>query len=144
MNTIFSKSPSPKTSAALLFLLCLLLGCSLQAQQQVSYRSFEQTLPTIDSTIVFAHYDKVFVVHFQFCTGSKYCRENLVSLIGKQKGNRILVICENAGAKILQPLTNQSRFEFKEINTITLTQYGLFSVYNIMLNPKKKKLKKLQ
>ncbi|HRK29320.1 MAG TPA: hypothetical protein PK239_18735 [Chitinophagales bacterium] len=123
----------------------MLMFCTtLQAQQQLTYRNFNQTLAALDSAIQLNQYSKAFIVHFNFCSSTKYCGENLINFMLRTKGDRILVVCENTDAKILAPLKTQSRFEFKAISNHTLTQYGLFSVYNILLNPRKKKIIKLQ
>jgi hypothetical protein len=66
----------------------------------------------------------------------------MVDFMAKTKGDKILIICDNADAKILEPLRTQNRFELKQIHQTILTQYGLFSVYNLYIYPQKEKNRK--
>ncbi len=134
------------SKSILLFISLLFWGTSQSAwsQQNISYPYFEQTLPEIDSTIHLISYNKAFVIHFNFCSSTKYCGQKMVDFIAKTKGDKILIICDNADAKILEPLRTQNRFELKQINQTILTQYGLFSVYNLYIYPQKRKIVKLQ
>lgn len=135
----YSKSILPFIS-----LLFFWTSQSAWSQQNINYQYFEQTLPEIDSSIHLNTYNKAFVIHFNFCSSTKYCGQKMVDFIAKTKGDKILIICDNADAKILEPLRTQNRFELKQINQTILTQYGLFSVYNLYIYPQKRKIVKLQ
>ncbi|QQS31111.1 MAG: hypothetical protein IPM47_09415 [Sphingobacteriales bacterium] len=142
MDLIYSKS-TLLLNSVLPILMYWYLCSPVYAQQNTNYSQFDKMLPIIDSTIFISNYDKVFIVHFNFCTSTKYCGQHLINYMLAAKGSRILVVCENTNAKILDPLKTSDRFEFKEISNLTLTQYGLFSVYNLLILPGKKKIKKL-
>ncbi len=118
----------------------ILLNCN-SLKSQSTFERYSALIAGIDSSIRISDYDKTFIVHFNFCTGTHYCGDNLIKYIEKNKNKKILIICDDPNNKYLHKLKNNS-YKLLFIDFMLLERDGLFSVYNIEMT-KKRKFRKL-
>lgn len=122
-------------SNALMFII------SYPGAAQGIFDRYQSFILGIDSSIDIGNYDKTYIVHFNYCTSPKYCGNNLINYIEKNKNKRILILCDDPKNNYLKKLKNNSYHLF-QVDFTQLDRNGLFSVYNIEIN-KKQKVKKL-
>lgn len=105
------------------------------------FEEYREFIMDADSSIDIKNYDKTYIIHFNFCTSPKYCGDNLVKHIERDKNKKILIVCDNPKNSYLLKLKN-NHYETLNIDFKKMEQGGLFSVYNMEIH-KSKKIKKL-
>ncbi len=118
----------------------MLTFCSI-VNGQATFDRYQSFVLGVDSSVNISNYDKTYIVHFNFCTAPKYCGQNLIKLIERNKGKQILILCDDTKNKYLQKLKNNS-YRLVQVDFLQMDRHGLFSVYNIEIT-KKRKVKKL-
>jgi hypothetical protein len=108
---------------------------------QNPFENYQAFFIGIDSTVNISNFDKTYIVHFNFCSSPKYCGDNLIRYIEKDKNKKILIICDDPKNKYLLKLKNNF-YRFVSVDFLLLDRHGLFSVYNIEIT-KKRKVRKL-
>lgn len=125
-------------SAFLLINILYVFNC----KSQPTYSETAARMARMDSSVHLNDYDAVFIVHFNFCSGSELCGDQLVRYILRMKKKNILIICDTSNVYCRKLLENSIRVKFVEF--ATLERYGLFSFYNLCIQPKRKKIKRLR
>jgi len=122
---------------------CLLSVIVVNAQTD-DYEGFRNTILTrIDSTLDIAKYDEVFIVHFNFCSSTRYCGKNLIQYINTSKSKNILIIADDIKNEYLKGIKEDLPITLFSLEVIKMQKYGIFSVYNMQIS-KERKIKKLQ
>ena len=90
-------------------------------------------------------YDNIFIIHFSFCNGTNYCGKNLADyiLLKTSKSENNLVISDDTINPLITFLKSEKNITTKYINSTTIEKFGIFSVYNVHIN-RKRRIKRLE
>lgn len=110
---------------------------------QSTFEYYQKKIFLYDSLTNISDFDVAYIVHFNFCSSNKYCGKKLIKYLENIKKQKVILLCDDINNPLLESIRELPNFTIKYIDQDFLQKHGVFSVYNLEISSKHKKVKKL-
>lgn len=110
---------------------------------QVRFANVDSCYHTVFQEDSLSKYKNIFIAQFAFCSGSRYCGDRLVRYIMKRAaGNSPVLVMTSDTSMVYVRRLKKPNITVKYISQENLERYGVFSIYSLCIN-RKRRIKKL-